>query len=144
MGTKDWSEQKMLRLCPPELILGWDDWMEGEKGESKTCFKLKLFTGYDRTKRFPGWRDKPVRLSLFHLIPLSPSCGSWAAAGWVMMPSCDDSHTGAKGLWLDMISVQVQAQRGRSGVTTVTKADYSTHATKEPSRRIIFDLFRTN
>lgn len=31
MGTKDWSEQKMLRLCPPELILGWDDWMEAKK-----------------------------------------------------------------------------------------------------------------
>lgn len=38
MGTKDWSEQKMLRLCPPELILGWDDWMEAKKRWKQDMF----------------------------------------------------------------------------------------------------------
>lgn len=45
--------------------------------------------------------------------------------------------TTAKGLWPDMISVQILAWRGKSGVTTVTKADYGAHATKSPSCRII-------
>lgn len=57
------------------------------------------------------------------------SCESIVAEREVMVQSCDESQIRAKGLWSDMISVQIQAQRAKSRVTAVTKADYGPHAT---------------
>ena len=76
-----------------------------------------------------GSQGKGISWYGLALLASFPSCESVAAKREVIVQSCDESRIRPQGLWADMISVQIQAQRGKSGVTAVAKADYGPHAT---------------